>query len=122
MNTTFNEGRSNRKNISRIGYPSPFSNVQYRQIDLSHASHHSENTQIFPNIQRNRMFQKNQYKNSNDNSHENKSFYDIVKVSPLIQKKDSNMNNSSESQKEFFKALREENRQLVKSFMDLWID
>ena len=59
------------------------------------------------------MFEKNQYNNSNDSSHENKSFYEIVKDSPLIQNKDSNMNNSSESQKEFFKALREENRQLV---------
>ena len=53
------------------------------------------------------MLQKNQYNNSNDSSHENKSFYDIVKDSPLIQEKDINMNNSSESQKEFLKALRE---------------
>ena len=28
------------------------------------------------------------------------------------------MNNSTESQKEFFKALREENKILVKSFME----
>ena len=31
-----------------------------------------------------------------------------------------NANNSSESQKEFFKALREENKILVKSFMEEW--
>ena len=109
-NTTFSEGRSNWRNISRVGYPSLFTNAQYRQIDLSHTSQHSENARIIPDIQRNRMFQKNQYNNSNDSIHENKSFYDIVKDSLLIQIKDRNMNNLSESQKEFFKALREENR------------
>ena len=49
-----------------------------------------------PDIQIYRILQKNQYNNSNDSSNESKSFYDIVKDSPLI-KKDSNINNSSEN-------------------------
>jgi hypothetical protein len=114
MNIAFSEGRSNRRNISRIGYPT-FSNVPYRQNDLSHASNFSDNNRIIPNIQSNRIFQKNKYNNSNGSSHESKSLYDIVKDSPSIH---SNMNNLSESQKEFFKTLREENRELVKSFRE----
>ena len=83
-------------------------NIDRSNSPISHARQHSENARIIPDIQRNKMFQKNQYNNSNDSSHENKSFYDIVKDSPLIQEKDINMNNSSESQKEFLKALREQ--------------
>ena len=114
MNIAFSEGRSNRRNISRIGYPT-FSNVPYRQNDLSHASNFSDNNRIIPNIQSNRIFQKNKYNNSNGSSHESKLLYDIVKDSRSIHR---NMNNLSESQKEFFKTLREENRELVKSFRE----
>lgn len=117
MNATFSESRSNKRNPSRIAYPSPFANVQYRQDMLSYGSHHSENTRRIPDIQSNRMFQQ-RYSNSNDSSNGNKSFYDILKDSPSIKKKNNNMNISTESQKELFKALREENTYLVKSFMD----
>ena len=86
MNTSFSEGRANRKNISRIAYPSPFANVQNKQIDLSQASHHSKNTRRIPDIQSNRMFPKNKYYNSNDSSNESKSFYDIFEDSPLKKK------------------------------------
>ena len=47
MKTIFSEGRSNRRNISRIAYPSQYANVQYRQIDLSQ---YSENTRRIPDI------------------------------------------------------------------------
>ena len=60
------------------------------------------------------MFQQNK---SNDSSIGNKSFYDIFNDSPSLKKKENDIN-LSESQKEFFKALREEKRALVKSFME----